>query len=58
MSGKNKRCVHCGDELETTKEKQDNVCTECTTALEDDNYFERIMDNAKIEFEKEERNVS
>lgn len=48
-----KRCVHCGDELETEKEKQANVCTSCTTALENDDYFEQMMDKAKVEFEKE-----
>ena len=53
MSGKNKRCIHCGSELETTKEKQDNVCTLCATALIDDDYFEQIMDKAKVELEKE-----
>ena len=58
MSGKNKRCVHCGEELGTEKEKQDNVCASCATALEDDDYFEQMMDKAKAEFEKEERNVS
>ena len=50
-----KRCIHCGDELETTKEKKDNVCASCSTALTDDNYFEQMMDKAIIEMEVDQK---
>jgi len=51
-----KRCIHCGAELKTTKEKQDNVCTACATALLDDDCFEQIMDEAMVELGKEDQN--
>lgn len=49
-----KRCIHCGDELVTEKEKQDNVCNVCTTALENDDYFEQMMNKATVELKEED----
>lgn len=48
-----KRCVHCGGELVTSKERQDKVCSSCAVALVDDDYFEQMMDKATVELEKD-----
>ena len=48
-----KRCIHCGDELGTEKEKQDKVCSSCGTALVDDDYFEQMMSKAEVKMKEE-----
>ena len=48
-----KRCLHCGDELVTSKERQNKVCSSCAVALVDDDYFEQMMSEAEVKMKEE-----